>query len=103
MEDAQIGLFKLISGEEIVTEYTSDEQFYLFRAPRKIVLVQVSPTEARPRLMPWMIGDSNGTFPVYSGHVITPSATMDESLKTAYLQDVSGLDLSATTPKKIVV
>lgn len=102
MEETNIALFKLISGEELITEYKADGEFYVFKAPRKIVLMQVSATEVKPRLMAWVIGNQDGVFPVHSGHVMTVSAELDEGLKNAYLAQFSALDLSAKKSTKLV-
>lgn len=102
MEESNIALFKLISGEELVTEYKADGEFYVFKAPRKIVLMQVSATEVKPRLLAWVIGHQDGVFPVHSGHVITVSADIDEGLKNAYIAQFSSLDLSAKKPTKLL-
>lgn len=102
MDEQQVALFKLISGDELVTEYKADGEFYVLRAPRKIVLIQANATTVKPHLMAWMIGNANGVFPIHSSHVLTVSAEMDDGLKKKYISDITGLDLSATKPTKLV-
>jgi len=102
MAEKQIGLFQLISGIELISEYVTDGEFYVLRAPRRIALVQVSADKVVPRLIPWSLGCPNGVFPIHTSHILSPSEDMEQGLKTAYISEITGLDLSQTTPTKLV-
>lgn len=103
MGDQTIAVFKLITGEELVAEYKNDGEFYILKAPRKIVLMPVGPGQFVPKLMPWFVSCADGVFPIHSGHVVSVAAQgIDEKLFTAYQTEISGIDLSAATPKSII-
>lgn len=102
MEERQIAVFKLITGEEVVAEYKIDEQFYVLKQPRRIVLQQTGPTTVRPNLVQWMIGNPEGVFPVNSGHVVTVSAEIEESLRKGYIAQTSVIDQSQTNSAKLI-
>lgn len=100
MGDKDIGLFKMVSGEEIISEYKVGGEempdYYLIRAPRLLFLAQVSQTEVGIKMRPWIIGNSDGVFPVHSAHILTVSNEIPEAIKAGYMKETSPLDLSAT-------
>ncbi len=100
--EKQIGLFKLVTGEEIIAEYEVNEFFYTFKAPRKVFIAQTGPKEFGVKLMAWMLGNPDGEFPVAAAHVVTPTEQMTELLRNGYLKETSPIDLSATAPTTLV-
>lgn len=100
-EENQYAIFKLISGEEVVTEYKIDDHFYIFRKPRKVVIMPVQGGFGI-KLLPWVAGNPDGVFPIPSDHVMTVSIEMTEHILAGYKKETSPLDLSATTPTSIV-
>jgi hypothetical protein len=101
--DSYIALLKLISGEEIISECINDGEFYVLRRPRKVFLAQMPDGSAGIRLMPLILGNPDGVFPVHSGHVMTVSHDVMDKLLNGYKSEVSGLDLSQTNSSKIVL
>jgi hypothetical protein len=101
-DDNQIGLFKLITGDEVIAQYVSDGDFYVLKQPRKVFLAQMPGGGIGVKLMPWIIGSPDGIFPVHSGHTVTVCAEPSEQLVNGYISETSGLDLSAAAPKSIV-
>jgi hypothetical protein len=101
-DEKQIALFKLFTGEEVIAEYKNDGEFYVLKQPRKVFLAQMPDRTYGVKMMPWIIGNPDGVFPVHSGHVVTVSPTPTEQLLNGYLSETSGLDLSAAAPKTIV-
>ena len=102
MDPKEIALFKLLSGEEVIAEYKTDGEFYVFKSPRKVFIAQVGPNQFGVKLAPWIVGNVNGVFPVHSAHVVTVSAEVAEELKTGYISETTGLDLSQTVSTKII-
>lgn len=101
MEDRVTALFKLISGEEVIAEYKTDNEFYILKQPRKVFLAQQG-SSFGVKLMPWVIGNPDGVFPIHSSHVITCSPDASKELVQGYLGETSSIDLSATAPKSII-
>jgi hypothetical protein len=100
--DKQLGLFKLVNGDEVVAEYGVNEYFYTFKAPRRILLIPAGPSELVKKLIAWMTGNPNGEFTVQAAHIITATDEMQDELKQAYLKEVSPIDLSQATPTSII-
>lgn len=100
--DKQIGLFKLITGDEIVAEYVVNEYFYTFKAPRKVFIAQTGPKEFGVKLMGWMLGNVDGEFQIAAAHVVTATEQLSEVLRNGYLKETSPIDLSATAPTTLV-
>jgi hypothetical protein len=99
---SEIGLFKLISGEEVITEFKLGEQdsdlagYYFFQAPRRIYVAQVAPNQFGIKLAPWVVGNPDGAFPVHTSHILTVTDQVTEELKNGYKSETSPLDLSQT-------
>lgn len=105
MGEDTIGLFKLISGEEVVSKYVNDGEFYVLNQPRRVYVAAMPGNQGMGvKLMPWIVGLPDGTFPVHSAHVLTVSATIEEGLMAGYKQQISPIDLSqAAAASKLVV
>ena len=104
MEDKQIGIFKLITGEEVIAEFKNDNDMYILRKPRLVFLQQVGPTQFATKIRPWIISCIDGIFPLHVSSVITvgTETEIEESLKNGYIAETSGLDLSQAAPTKLV-
>ncbi len=102
MEDKQIGVFKLITGEELISEFVIDKDMYVLRKPRQVYLMQVGPNQFGLKIRPWVVSNENGTFPLHVSSVITVSSEIEESLKNGYITETSGIDMSQATPQKLV-
>lgn len=104
MDEKLIALFKLVSGEEVLSEYKLDEEFYILKAPRRVFVAQMPGNQGMGvKMMPWIVGNPDGAFPVGSHHVLTVSADVEEQLKAGYLQQTSPIDLSQSAPAKLIV
>lgn len=106
MENRDIGVFKLTTGEELISEYAVDENMkdlYVLRKPRLVYLQPIAQNKFALRLKPWIDSQPDGIFPVYAGHVLTVSVEIDESLRNGYIAETTGIDMSqATTQQKLV-
>lgn len=92
-----IGLFKLITGEEIVTEFNAIEGHPTdveFVKPRKMMIVPASPTEFGVRMIPWLIGDPDGTFPISLSNIVAMSEA-PEKLQIGYLKETSNIQIAS--------
>ncbi len=100
--EKQIALFKLVSGEEVISEYKNDEQFYVLKAPRKIYLER-TPQGVFRKMGPWIVSVPDGVFPVMSHHVMTVSSEMDEDILKGYISQTSVIDQSQVASTNLVV
>lgn len=97
----EIALFKLLTSEEVIAEYTIDD-LYLLKAPRRLFASPTPDGGMGVRMMPWIIGNPDGVFPIHASHVVSVSAEMSDQLKNGYIKETTGIDMSATTPTKII-
>lgn len=107
MSEKQVALFKLMTGEEVLAEYTMDDEkapeYYLLKAPRRVFIQQVGPSQFGIKMSPWIVGHPDGVFPIHSTHVVTVSVEMESQLKDGYLQQTSPIDLSASAASTKIV
>ncbi len=100
--DKQIGLFKLVTGEEVVAEYQVNEFFYTIKAPRKVFIAQTGPKEFGVKLMAWMLGNQDGEYQIQAAHIVVATEEISEILRNGYLKETSPIDLSAVPPATLV-
>jgi hypothetical protein len=92
-----IGLFKLVTGEEIVTRYTElNETQYSIDSPRILMLVQTGPAEMGIRMAPWIVGDVDGNFILNKDKIVVYSQSVPKQLEDGYIQQTSGLTLASS-------
>ena len=101
-----IGLFKLVTAEEVIAEYEVNEFFYTLKAPRRIYAGQVGGTNEKPifgtKMIAWMLGNIDGEFQIAASHVVAATEEIADLLKKGYLKETSPLDLSAVPSSTIV-
>ena len=102
MESKEIGVFVLVSGIEIIAEYTADKEFYLLKQPRRIIGQPAGPNKISIGLVPWVMSNPDGIFPVHSGHVVTVTAKIEDNILTNYFSQTTGIDMSAASSGNLV-
>lgn len=99
MSDTAIRLFKLVTGEDIITEFRKDNSTlsYQFVKPR---IFQIQPTDEGivPIVrIPWILVDPSATVPVPFDKVIT-QCDVPKQLEDMYRQAVSGIAIASSLP-----
>lgn len=91
-----IGVFKLVTGEEIVTEFESlTADSVTFKKPRMIVLSQDQRTgKVGMQLGPWILTEQDGDYRVDRNNIVTMKiAEVDPRLVQTYLKNTTGIDV----------
>lgn len=99
MSDNSIRLFKLVTGEDIITAFTKDHstQSYQFHKPRVFQIRQVDEGFAPEIRMPWILVDPDATVPVQFDKIVT-QVDVPKQLEDMYLQLTSGIALATSLP-----
>lgn len=90
-----IVLMKLCSGEEIIADEVYGELSAKYKRPRVLQVMQQQNGQMGAALVPWMIADQDGTFPIDAIHIITKVDAPSE-IEKVYLQQTSGIALTGT-------
>ena len=106
---SEVKSFKLVTGEEIVSEVTrtlhllnerldphvsSDVSYYELRRPHVLQLQQVAPGQFGLALVPWVLSNPDiGSIQLPISSVIV-SFSPNESVERQYLEQTSGISLA---------
>lgn len=100
--------FKIVTGEEIITELLSDKNpdYYEIAKPRQLGLIQTQGPDGQPalvpHLVPWVVTHPDGNFQLMKGRVILYIQNVPSVLGDMYLKDVTGIELaSGVSPNQI--
>lgn len=97
-----IGLFKLISGEEIVAEWVGeDSNSFTLKAARAILLGRDAKGGLSLQLGPWILSEQNSEYTINKNHLLTYNLKVSAALVSAYLQNVTGLTVATNASKLI--
>lgn len=97
--------FKLVSGEEIIArkvELTADT--LVIEKPRHILMQQTGPGQVGIALIPWFGSAGDSEIKIWRNTIVAHTDDEDvvAQIKQMYIQQTTGLDLSASTPSQIV-
>lgn len=96
-----IGLFKLVSGEEIVSKYQESLNIFTLTAARAILLGRTT-QGLTLQLGPWILSEQNADYIVDKEHILTYNLKVSPQLVEAYLKNTTGLDVQTNAAKLIV-
>jgi hypothetical protein len=90
-------VYKLVSGEEIIanTIDSTDPAVIKVKNARHIVIVQTSKTDYELRFAPFMRGVPDGEISLMR-QAIAVQADSPKDLETAYLSQISGLEIASS-------
>lgn len=90
-------MFKALNGEEIIARLIEeDDKIVLIEKPRLLVAQQgKQPGQMQIGLVPWYLGSPDGTVEVRQEHIFSRLKLVPPELEKGYLQQTSGIDLSA--------
>ena len=95
-QDSQkIGIFKMVTGEEIITKYTCDTgtEHYYFERPQMVTMTQTQTGHVGLQLIPWIKSAPDETVRVAFIHTAGDEIEAPKEFEDAYLQTVSGIEL----------
>lgn len=92
-----IGLFKLITGEEIVAKYeTLFGGQIKISSPRTVAPVQTGQGTISVMLIPWLIGSPDAEdITIQESHIVGKLYTVPKMMEDNYLSQISKLDLTS--------
>ncbi len=87
--------FKAINDQEIIARLIeeSDEHYTIEKARVLATQPGKKPGEITVGLVPWFVGDPDGTIDVSKGHVFARLHSVPKELEKGYLQQTSSIDL----------
>lgn len=96
-----IGLFKLVTGEEIVAKYEESLNTFELKSVRAILLGRTT-QGVTLQLGPWILSEQDSNYIVEKCHVLTYSLKLSPQLIDAYLKNTTRLDIQSNASKLIV-
>lgn len=99
--DDKIGLFKLVSGEEIVAKYEDGANTFTLKAARAILLGR-TPQGLTLQLGPWILSEQDSEYVIDKNHVLTYNLKVSPQLGDAYLKNTTGIDIQTNASKLII-
>lgn len=97
----KIGIFRMNSGEEVVSEYKINDDVeypYVLIKPQILVPVSESSGGVTIAIMPWLLSNPNGSINVKSGAIQGKVEDVPDRLEAQYLQRTSSIDLTSSMP-----
>ena len=87
--------FKAINDQEIIARLIEETETHYTIEKARVLATQpgAKPGEITVGLVPWFVGDPDGTIDVSKGHVFARLTKAPKELEKGYLQQTSGLDL----------
>lgn len=86
---------KLVTGEEIIArlgpEVLEKDDYINVEKPRRLVIAQTGPNQMGLQMIPWIIIDPNGTYPIHTSHIVTPVYNIPSDVEKSYIQQTSDL------------
>jgi hypothetical protein len=97
-----IGLFKLISGEEIVAEYVAeDSNTFTLKKVRAILLGRDAKGALSLQLGPWILSEQDAEYTINKAHLLTYNLDISPQLISAYISNTTGLTVATNASKLI--
>jgi hypothetical protein len=89
-------LLKLNTGEEIIARVSDDlenENAIVVEAPRTLTVHQSPTGEMQVGMMPWILGNVDGTVRINTDHIVGTVTPIPEQLEKGYLSQTSKIEL----------
>ena len=93
---SDVKVFKLVSGEEIVTKTSnfSEDGHITIEKPRVMMLTQVpGTTQVSVHMMPFCVGSPDGTLILEQSKIVATLKNIPAELEKAYIQNTSSIEL----------
>lgn len=91
-----IGVFKLVTGEEVIAKFDPALETYSLSNPRVLTPVQTGQGQFAIALVPWFVGIPDAkNITIRKADVIAHIPSVPKALEDNYLQQTSGLDLTS--------
>jgi len=90
-----VGLFKLTTGEEIVSEYIEGEETFTLTSPRLVIPRRSADGKGVDvGLAPWFFAAPDDSFVMSRTVFLAWTDNVEKGLRDGYLQNVSGLQIA---------
>lgn len=87
------GLFKLITGEEIIAEYEDGTAVFTLTAPRLVIPRRDEKGNIGVVLGPWFFSAQDDTFIMDKRHVLAFTSDVEKGLSDAYIANTTNLQI----------
>jgi hypothetical protein len=93
----QYGVFKLITGQEIIAEWVEAPTAFMLTAVRAIIPRQIN-QRIDLGLGFWFLSAPDDVFIIAKDKIIAYTEQLDQDLINAYIKNVTGLEIANTLP-----
>ena len=89
-------MFKALNGEEVIARLVEETETELTIERARVLSMQATgqPGQVTIAMIPWYLGDPDGTADVYKQHVFSRLKTIPAELAKGYLQQTSPIALT---------